>query len=183
MFTPHRVAGGLGQDVKLEKARITIGTFVASGEQFRIEDGNTEPRAAHLMIEHAWIGTSEFREINHEGSNKVSSLWADWGSEEEFRRSRLGEESCLGERERTIRYQSLHVPTFLVAVRAGSSSTSCSLKPLGRSVDQAEMQSAVYRVGPLPTSAVGRGGVANSSRVILEAGCVHRYPISLFSSV
>ena len=61
MFTPHRVSGGPGRDIKLDKARVTIGTFVASGEQFKIEDQYTEPRAAHMMLEHAWVGTSEFR--------------------------------------------------------------------------------------------------------------------------
>ena len=84
MLTPHRVAGGAGPSVKLEKVRITIGTFVASGEQFKIEDQYTEPRAAHLMLEHAWVGTSEFREITYEGNNKSSDKWADWAVDEEF---------------------------------------------------------------------------------------------------
>ena len=84
MFTPHRLAGGPGQDVKLENVRITIGTFVASGEQFKIEDQYTEPRAANLMFEHAWVGASVFREIYYEGSNKNSNKWADWASDEEF---------------------------------------------------------------------------------------------------
>ena len=51
MFTPHRVAGGPGRDIELDKVRITIGTFVASGERFKIEDQYTEPRAAHMMLE------------------------------------------------------------------------------------------------------------------------------------
>ena len=55
LFTPHRVAGGLGQDIKLGKSRITIGTFVACSEQFKIEGQCTEPRAVHLMLERAWI--------------------------------------------------------------------------------------------------------------------------------
>ena len=38
LFTPHRVAGGPGKDIKLEKSRVTVGTFVGSGEKFRIED-------------------------------------------------------------------------------------------------------------------------------------------------
>ena len=87
MFTPHRVAGRPGQNDKLQKVRITIGTFVASGEQFKIEDQYSEPRAAHLMLKHAWVGTSEFREIDYEdnsNNNKSSNKWADWASDEEF---------------------------------------------------------------------------------------------------
>ena len=77
MFRPHRAAGGSARNKKLSKSRITTGTFVASGEKFRIEDQYTEPRAAHLMLEHAWVGTTEFQEVaessdkkaNHEYSN------------------------------------------------------------------------------------------------------------------
>ena len=88
MLTPYRVSGRPGRDIMLEKARITIGTFVAPGEQFKIEDQYTEPRAAHMMLEHAWVGASEFREkINCEGTNKeISKKWADWASDEEFER-------------------------------------------------------------------------------------------------
>ena len=85
MFTPHRVAGGPGQTIKLEKVRITIGTFVASGERFKTEDGYTEPRAAHMMLEHAWVGTSEFRaKINCEDNSKSSNKWVGWASDEEY---------------------------------------------------------------------------------------------------
>ena len=86
MFTPHRVAGGPGRDIKLTKTRVTIGTFVASGEQFKIIDHYTEPKAAHMMLEHAWVGTTEFKElINYEGANiNASTKWADWASDEEF---------------------------------------------------------------------------------------------------
>ena len=90
MFTPHRVAGGPARDKKLSKSRITPGTFVASGEKFRIEDRLTEPRAAHMMLEHAWIGTAALREIgkpidtisNHEYNIANPSKWADMASEE-----------------------------------------------------------------------------------------------------
>ena len=86
MFTPHRVAGGPGRDIKLAKTRTTIGKFVASGEQFEIIDHYTEPRAAHMMLEHAWVGTTEFKElINSESANiDASTRWADWASDEEF---------------------------------------------------------------------------------------------------
>ena len=86
MFTPHRVAGGPGRDIKLKKTRVTIGTFVASGEHFKIVDQYTEPRAAHMMLEHAWVGTIEFQEIiNYEGASIVASTrWAVWASDEEF---------------------------------------------------------------------------------------------------
>ena len=86
MFTPHRVAGGPGRDIKLTKIRVTIGTFVASGEKFKIIDNYTEPMAAHMMLEHAWVGTTEFKEvINYEGASiDASTRWADWASDKEF---------------------------------------------------------------------------------------------------
>ena len=86
MFTPHRVADGPGRDIKLKKTRVIIGTTVGSGEQFKIVDQYTEPRAAHMMLEHAWVGTTQFREItNYEGANIVASTrWADWASDEEL---------------------------------------------------------------------------------------------------
>ena len=73
-------------------SRITSGTFVASGEKSRIEDQYTEPRAAHMILDHTWIGTTEFKEIgkpidieaNHEHSNSTPSKWADLAFEEEF---------------------------------------------------------------------------------------------------
>ena len=87
LFTPHRVAGGPGKDQKLNKSRTTSGIFVASGEKFKIVDSYTEPRAAHMMLEHAWTGTTEFQEIakpidnisNHERYNTNPSKWADMG--------------------------------------------------------------------------------------------------------
>jgi hypothetical protein len=80
------VAGGPGRDIKLTKTRVTIGTFVASGEEFKIIDHYTEPRAAHMMLEHAWVGTTEYHvKINYEGANIVASTrWADWASDEEI---------------------------------------------------------------------------------------------------
>ena len=68
------------------------GTFVASREKFRIEDRYTEHRAAHMMFEHAWLGTTEFREIgkpidivsNHDYNIANPSKWPDMASEEEF---------------------------------------------------------------------------------------------------
>ena len=85
LFTPHRVAGGPGKDQKLNKARTTTGRFVASGEEFKIVDCYTEPRASHMLLENAWTGTTEFQEIsNHtKGISNILS-WADWASEEEF---------------------------------------------------------------------------------------------------
>ena len=84
MFTPHRVAGGPGRDIKLMKTRTTTGKFVTSGEEFKIIDHYTEPKAAHMMLEHAWVGTTEFKElINYEGANiDTSTRWAGWASDE-----------------------------------------------------------------------------------------------------
>jgi len=70
------------------KSRTTTGTFVESGEPVKIVDSYTEPRAAHVLLEHAWIGTTEFREVkkvsNHESCIANPSKWADMSSEDEF---------------------------------------------------------------------------------------------------
>ena len=52
----------------------------------------TEPRGPHMMLEHAWIGTTEFQDIakpidnisNHKQCISNPSSWADMASEEEF---------------------------------------------------------------------------------------------------
>ena len=83
LFTPHRVAGGPGRGVQLHKSRVTTGMFPNTGEEFKIEDRYTEPRTAHLMLEHAWVGTSEFREDLHESIEDKKFSWADWAYEED----------------------------------------------------------------------------------------------------
>ena len=63
-----------------------------SGEKFRIEEQYTEPRAAHLMLEHAWVGATVFQEVaetsdinnNHGSIIKNTPKWADLAWEEEF---------------------------------------------------------------------------------------------------
>ena len=106
-----------------------------------------------MMLELAWVGTSESREkINYEdNNNKNSNQWADWVSDEEFEGvdAIASTNHVVGVRERTTRYQSLHTPTIVVTDRPGSSATSCSC---WRTV----ARSAVYRVGPLFTCAVQR---------------------------
>ena len=115
MFTPHCVAGGPGRDQKLNKSRTTSGTFVASGEQFKIVDSYTEPRAAHMMLEHAWTGITEFQEIakpinnisNHERCITNPSKWADMASEEEFEDDTKEHEKGLPENPRASTHRPL----------------------------------------------------------------------------
>ena len=63
LFTPHRVSGGPTAEDKIEKGRITRGTFVRSGRTFVIEDDYSVEHDAHRMLEGAWTGTTEFRGV------------------------------------------------------------------------------------------------------------------------
>ena len=75
MFTPHRVAGGPGPDITLEGTRVTVGTYVASGRAFKIVDSYCVADDAHRLLQHAWIGTTEFHEKKDEFAvNALSSL-------------------------------------------------------------------------------------------------------------
>ena len=110
LFTPHRVAGGPGREVHLLKTRVTTGKFLNTGEEFRIEDRYTDPRAAHLMLEHAWVGTSEFLEEPRVELNKVSSSWADWASEDDEEKSNFAGAS--------VPRRGLHRPSLSLIARA-----------------------------------------------------------------
>ena len=107
-----------------------------------------------MMLEHGWVGTSEFREkIIYEGNNKeISNKWADWASDEEFE----GFDAVVSTSQivcksgkRTTRYQSLHTPTIVVTYCPGPSASRYSCR-------RAVARSAVYRFGHLFICAVHR---------------------------
>ena len=85
MFTPHRVAGGPGKEVALNRIRVTKGTFISSGEKFEIIDDYTIGSSAHRLLPRGWVGTTEFRELDQQirvaPTHKVS--WADVTSDQE----------------------------------------------------------------------------------------------------
>lgn len=62
LFTPYKVAGGPGKAIHLKKLRITRGRFFNTGKQFKIIDDWSLPANAHRVLEHAWVGTTHFRE-------------------------------------------------------------------------------------------------------------------------
>ena len=125
LFTPHRVAGGPGREVHLLKTRVTTGKFLNTGEEFRIEDRYTDPRAAHLMLEHAWVGTSEFLEEPRVELNKVSSSWADWASEDD--------EEKLNYAGASMPRRGAHRPVYSIVARAYPSVTDHVSSLAGRS--------------------------------------------------
>ena len=77
MFTPHRVAGGPGKEVLLNKIRITNGTYVGTGESFQIIDDYCVASSAHKMLAHGWVGTSHFREIDQQVEIKIGRTLED----------------------------------------------------------------------------------------------------------
>ena len=56
LFTPHRVAGGLGRDAVMITKRITKGTYVGTGQEFIIVDDYADPSCAHRILPNAWMG-------------------------------------------------------------------------------------------------------------------------------
>ena len=95
MFTPHRVAGGPGGEVLLNKIRITNGTYVGTGEGFQIIDDYSVASSAHRMLSKGWIGTTHFREINQQVELKVSRAPQD-PSRVDCMVSRAPEDPSLG---------------------------------------------------------------------------------------
>ena len=63
LFTPFKVAGGPNQKTPLKRLRITRGKYFASGRTFKIIDDWTVQANAHRLLEGAWVGTTDFREI------------------------------------------------------------------------------------------------------------------------
>ena len=89
LFTPHRVANGPSRDIQLSKVRVTKGTYVGNGRKFEITDDYTETASAHFMLEHGWVGTTEFKVsalgLASESTRIVS--WADESSDKEVEES------------------------------------------------------------------------------------------------
>ena len=63
LFTPFKVAGGPGKRSSLKRLRVTRGRFFSTGREFKIIDDWTVPSHAHRLLESAWIGTTDFREV------------------------------------------------------------------------------------------------------------------------
>ena len=59
LFTPRRVEGAPPSRA-LTTARITEGTFLATGERFRRVDSWTQRATAHLELRDWWIGKTIF---------------------------------------------------------------------------------------------------------------------------
>jgi hypothetical protein len=94
LFTPHRVAGGPGRQTIIGGHRTTKGTYVGSGKQFVIVDDYHDPNHAHRILANAWIGTSEFKEMNIE--NETES------DDREILRSEKGRSLMFDEHPRVI---------------------------------------------------------------------------------
>ena len=62
-FTPHEVAGGPTSKCPLQRLRITRGRFFATGKRFKIIDDWTVRADAHRLLDGAWLGTTDFREL------------------------------------------------------------------------------------------------------------------------
>ena len=116
------------------------------------------------MLEYVWIGTSDFWKINHEGDNKVSSMWADWASQEEFDAdASIKKVAWVKEKGKADTKASTRRPFWSLTALAARA------YPPG---------AALLSSWAGPYQRGGSRGIANSSRVILEADCVHEYPIS-----
>ena len=74
LFTPHRVAGGPGRQTVIGGRRTTKGTYVGNGKQFVLVDDYHDPNHAHRILANAWIGTSEFREMNIENESESDEM-------------------------------------------------------------------------------------------------------------
>ena len=133
MFTPHRVAGGPGANVLLEGTRVTSGTYVASGKTFKIVDSYLVADDAHRLLQHAWIGTTEFLERRDDTSvNMLCSLAVrKW-------RPAAGSSSERADSEPGQRIASFQPGVYRrinsrCATRMSSKRTACGVAP-GRSV-------------------------------------------------
>ena len=57
------MAGGPGSKTPLKKLRITRSRFIASNKSFKIIDDWSVRANAHGLLEGAWLGTTDFREV------------------------------------------------------------------------------------------------------------------------
>ena len=81
LFIPHRVAGGPEAGVQVKKIRVTNGTFIKTRRGFQVIDDYNIKAKSHRLLAGAWIGTSEFREVDNfikdVGPNRKSIAGAD----------------------------------------------------------------------------------------------------------
>ena len=63
MFTPFKVAGAPSAKTPLKRIRITRGKYLASGRSFKVIGDWTVRATAHRVLEGAWLGTTDFREV------------------------------------------------------------------------------------------------------------------------
>ena len=84
---PHRVAGGPEARVQVKKLRVTSGTFIRTKQVFQVIDDYHINANSQRLLDGAWIGTSEFREVDNfiedVDWNKKSIASADRDSESE----------------------------------------------------------------------------------------------------
>ena len=73
MFTPHNVAGKPDDGIVLNKIRVTRGKYVGTGENFELIDDYSIAASTHKMLPHAWVGTTEFREVDQQIMNNITS--------------------------------------------------------------------------------------------------------------
>ena len=89
LFKPHRVAGGPEAGVQVKKIRVTNRTFGKTRRAFQLIGDHHITANSHRLLAGAWIGTSEFREVDNfivdVDQNRKSIAWADCDSEPETR--------------------------------------------------------------------------------------------------
>ena len=86
MFTPHNVSAGPDKSVMLNKIRITRGKYVGTGKEFQVIDDYSISASAHKILNNAWVGTTEFREVDQQvivdrGVNFDRGVIADSGED------------------------------------------------------------------------------------------------------
>ena len=63
LFTPFKVAGGPDREIRMKRYRITSGTYIISGDKFKITDDWLKPGNAHRLLKASWTGSTTFHEI------------------------------------------------------------------------------------------------------------------------
>ena len=63
LFTPYKVAGGPDREIRMKRYRVTTGTYVENGQNFKITDDWLKPGNAHRLLKLSWTGTTKFQEI------------------------------------------------------------------------------------------------------------------------
>ena len=63
LFTPFKVSGAPSAKTPLKRIRITRSKYLASGRSFKVIEDWTVRANAHRVLEGAWLGTTDFREV------------------------------------------------------------------------------------------------------------------------